>query len=164
MEKRRLAIGKKKMKKGQILAHAGWFLEIFELDQLTPKNGWQTTEKRLRLLLHSHMVLNVTFHTAIIILCFLNTFVFFSFTLSFFLYPCPIDPCLVPFHPSNFSEDDLDTGTFAGVQVKTFAGFANEINHNCLKEREKLTTYILNGDKDRKFTIAKNLMERKCWK
>lgn len=51
------------------------------------------------------------------------------------MYPCPIDPCLVPFHPSNFSEDDLDTGTFAGVQVKTSAGFANEINHNCLKER-----------------------------
>lgn len=24
---------------------------------------------------------------------------FFSFILSFFMYPCPIDPCLVPFHP-----------------------------------------------------------------
>ena len=106
------------------------------MDQLTPKKGRQTTEKRLRLLLHSHMVLNVTFHTAITILCFLNAFgFFFSFILSFFMYPCPIDPCLVPFHPSNFSEDDLDTGTFAGVQVKTSAGFANEINHNCLKER-----------------------------
>ena len=27
------------MEKGQILAHASWFLEVFELDQLTPKKG-----------------------------------------------------------------------------------------------------------------------------
>lgn len=156
MKKRRLAIEKQTMKKGQILAHACWFLEVFELDQLTPKKGRQRTEKRLRLLLHSHLVLNVTFHTAIIILCFLNTFVFFfSFILSFFMYPCPIDPCLVPFHPCLH---------VCWSPSKNFAGFANVINHNCLKEREKLTTYILNGDRDRKFTIAKNLMERKCWK
>lgn len=156
MKKRRLAIGKQKMKKGQILAHASWFLEVFELDQLTPKKGRQRTEKRLRLLLHSHLVLNATFHTAIIILCFLNTFVFF-FHL-FFLFSC------IRVLSIHVSSHFTHVCTFAGVQVKNFAGFANVINHNCLKEREKLTTYILNGGRDRKFTIAKNLMERKCWK